>query len=211
MHERGAGQHRPLLVAGVAGGVGTSTWARILRLAMQVSVEDLRVFRGGPVDVLVTSNTTAATARIGPALAWCQWPPLLVVMHTVPGVITASRSYLRTVEPHITARLHIGHHRAWLEMDAAPGTTVQSLTHVKDVTKALRQLPDALASMATAWDHRPSPPDAGQPRPGLPPTPHGWSASGRLGPPVSPAPAGPPRVKRPPTGGHPHHRGASRR
>ncbi|EHY87485.1 hypothetical protein SacazDRAFT_00527 [Saccharomonospora azurea NA-128] len=141
------GQMRPLVVAGVAGGVGTSTWARVLYLATRLPVNDSGVYRGGVIDVLVSSNTAASTARLGPALAVCPRPPVLVVMHTVPGTIAESRSHLRKVQPHITARFDISHQRAWLEMANPPGTRVPP--KAKDIAEALRQLPAALQQMYT--------------------------------------------------------------
>src|SRR4051794_33841956 len=102
---------RPLLVAGVAGGVGTSTWARALRQLVAVPIRDVGVYpvddesgstsgtrrRGPIVDVLVTANTAASTApgRLGRALSACPRPPILVVMHTVPGSIGCARAHLR--------------------------------------------------------------------------------------------------------------------
>jgi hypothetical protein len=139
------GSFRPLLVAGVAGGVGTSTWARIVRLAAGLPVQDIGLFRGGLVDVLVTSNTAVSASRVGAALRACQRSPILVVMHIAPGVIAESRSYLRKVSPHIAARLDIAHHRSWLEMVQAPGE--QLSPRMKDVMAALRQFPGALRAM----------------------------------------------------------------
>lgn len=139
------GSYRPLLVAGVAGGVGTSTWARCLRLVTTFAVEDLGEYRGGLVDVLVTSNTAASTSRVGAALAVCPRPPVLVVMHTAPGVIAESRSHLRKVDPHITARFDIGHQRRWLEMDGAPGQRLPA--KAKDIAEAMRCFPEALRAM----------------------------------------------------------------
>ena len=140
----GAG-YRPLLVAGVAGGVGTSTWVRCLQLVTNLPVQDLGVYGGGVLDVLVCSNTAAATSRLGSALAACPRPPVLVVMHTAAGVVVASRSYLRRVGPHITARFDIGHQRRWLEMDSAPGSRLPA--KVKDIDEALRRFPEALRVM----------------------------------------------------------------
>lgn len=139
------GQFRPLLVAGVAGGVGTSTWARCVRLASGLPVEDLGVYRGGLVDVLVTSNTAAATSKLGPALAACARPPVLIVMHILPGVVAESRSHLRKADPHIAARFDIAHHRNWCEMESPPGRRLSP--KARDVIEALRRFPAALHTM----------------------------------------------------------------
>lgn len=145
-------QFRPLLVAGVAGGVGTSTWVRIVRVATALPVDDLGTYRadqpGRLVDILVTSNTAAATSRIGPALGCCPRPPLLVVMHTAPGVIAESRSYLRMADPHLTARFDIGHRRSWLEMTSAPGERLPA--KATDIETAMTQLAPALQAMFAA-------------------------------------------------------------
>jgi hypothetical protein len=200
------GQVRPLRVAGVAGGVGTSTWTRLLQLAFNLPVLDLREYRGGEVDVLVTSNTAAATARLGPALSVCPRPPVLVVMHTVPGVIAESRSHLRKVQPHITARFDIAHQRSWLEMESAPGPKISA--KAKDIVEALRQFPKALQQMYP----QPQPQQPGTPAPGLQmPMPAPAQAPGnRL---LAEPRAGPPPHQRwTPQGGGPqqnvvHHRG----
>jgi hypothetical protein len=136
--------YRPLFVAGVAGGVGTSTWARILDLTVQVPSLDRGRYNGGPVDFLVTSNTVASTARVGEALAQCPRPPLLLVMHTVAVGVIGARSYLRAVPPHITLRLDIPHHREWVEMVDPPGP---GIPRSPDVLKALRDIPAALLRM----------------------------------------------------------------
>jgi hypothetical protein len=142
---------RSLYVAGVAGGVGTSTWTRAFRSQVRVPVVELGVFvtflagierASGPVDVLVTSNTAAATAQIGGALAKCERPPLLVVMHTVPGSIGAARAHLRKAKPHITRRFDVPHQHMWLELDEPPGSYVP-----KSFTEIVHAVPAALHEM----------------------------------------------------------------
>lgn len=75
----------------------------------------------------------------------CGRAPVLVVMHTVPGVIGESRSQLRKAEPHVVARLDVAHHRVWLEMAQAPGARLSP--RMKDVLEALVRLPEALRAM----------------------------------------------------------------
>lgn len=182
------GQVQPLRVAGVAGGVGTSTWTRILQIAFNpLPVLDLRQYRGGEVDVLVTSNTAASTALLGQALNACPRPPVLVVMHTVPGVIAESRSYLRQVQPHITARFDIAHQRSWLEMEHAPGPRISS--KAKDIVDALNRLPQAIQQMY---------PSLAQPQPPRQPP---YSPA-----PGFPAPAPASRLMAEPRAGPPHQR-----
>lgn len=129
-------------MAGVAGGVGTSTWTRAFLSQVALPVEDRGVFLEGLVDVLVTSNTAAATARLGGALARCERPPLLVVMHTVPGRIGAARAYLRQVEPHVTRRFHVAHQHVWLELDEPPGRHLP-----KGFPELVQAIPAALQKM----------------------------------------------------------------
>lgn len=151
------GNSRPLLVAGVAGGVGTSTWVRALCRVIAMPVRDLGVYptdddpgsmggppRRPPVDVLVTSNTATATApaRLGRALAVCPRPPVLVVMHTVPGSIGAARAHLRAAQPHITRLVTVAHQTYWLELDEPPGKHLP-----KGFAELVRSLPDAFAQM----------------------------------------------------------------
>lgn len=138
-------QYRPLLVAGVAGGVGTSTWTRCLRIATNLDIEDLGVYGGGPVDVLVSSNTAASASRLGPVIAACPRPPVLIVMHTAAGVVAGSRPHLRKVSPHLSARFDISHRRQWLEMEAAPGKRLPA--KAKDIVEALQRFPHALRAM----------------------------------------------------------------
>ncbi|OLZ51708.1 hypothetical protein BS329_15705 [Amycolatopsis coloradensis] len=123
--------------------MGTSTVSRILLATATIPVHDLGLYRGGPVDLLITSNTAAATARLGHALAACPRAPVLIVMHTVPGGISrASKSHLRSAEPHLAARFEVFHHRQWPELENPPGKTVP-----KPVLDLVRQLPEAIQRM----------------------------------------------------------------
>jgi hypothetical protein len=178
------GKSRPLFVAGVAGGVGTSTWTRAFSSQVRLPVEDLGVFirylarinrASGIVDVLVTSNTASATAQLGEVLARCERPPLLVVMHTVPGSIAAARAYLRQAKPHITRRFDVPHQQVWLEMDQPPGRYLP-----KDFMSLVRAMPVALQEMYSS-----------PPRPPLGPslTPHPQVAVSGLGATTAPATA----------------------
>jgi len=199
----GGQQFRPLLVAGVAGGVGTSTWVRILRLATTLPVEDVGVYPadqpGRPVDILVCSNTAAAAARLGPVLGGCPRPPLLVVMHTASGVLTESRSYLRIADPHVTARFAIAHRRAWLEMAEAPGARLPP--KAGDIERAATELVPALQAMyarprPSALAGRTTGPTTGPAAPPGPPMPAGglMQPPPATGTPARPLPArgGPP-------------------
>jgi hypothetical protein len=159
------GGQDPLVVAGVAGGVGTSTWIRILQLGYpDAPVHDLSTIVydvSSPlgridawtktrhwVDVLVTSNTAAAAAQIRPALALCTRPPLLVVMHLAAIEPADTRAVLRAITPNITARFDIAYRRDWLELKAAPGSDLPP--KAKDIGTALAGFPHALQRMLAA-------------------------------------------------------------
>jgi hypothetical protein len=132
----------PLRVAGVAGGVGTSTVVRVLRMLFpQVPVVDLGQ-RRGEVDILVTSNTVSSARMIGEALGRTPRPPMLVVVHTAPGKIENAKPHLITVSPNVSAVFHIGHRRHWLEMAEAPGPELPRKG--ADLVKLVRGLADAL-------------------------------------------------------------------
>ena len=160
---------RPLLVAGVAGGVGTSTLTRLLHQHLRVPAHDMGVYRvdvyrGQQVDLLVSSNSAASTSQIGQALSAAPRPPVLVVMNTAVGVIDQSRAHLRMVIPHVSAVFEINHRRSWLEMAAAPG---EKLPRAKDLVAFIEGLPAAISAMyapATAAQSSPvRPPRAAAP------------------------------------------------
>jgi hypothetical protein len=133
-----------LVVAGVAGGVGTSTWSRIVARAWpRLQVTDGGVYRGGLIDVLVTSTTATATGRLAAALAACPRPPILVVMQTVPYRTPApSRALLRRALPHVAQLIEVGHQRTWLSLETPPGKVVPKAT-----AEAVRGLAAALTAM----------------------------------------------------------------
>ncbi|WP_158886263.1 hypothetical protein [Amycolatopsis anabasis] len=202
---------RPLLLGGVAGGVGTSTFVRVLRAVATIPVHDLGVYRGGLVDLLITSNTASATAQLGCALAACPRPPVLIVMHTVPGGISrASKSHLRSAEPHLSSTFEVFHQRTWPELDSPPGKSVP-----KPVVSLVRELPEAVRRMYSVPARHVAPQNSG-PQP-LPPavTPPGRTVSPprprefppRAGPPppaAGPPLPGPPQFSVPQPGGLPH-------
>ncbi|MFJ8966665.1 hypothetical protein ACIRG5_45450 [Lentzea sp. NPDC102401] len=162
------------MVAGVAGGVGTSTWVRLWLAAhggaFGIDIKDhghytngrvpiyvngrVAAYTNGRVDVLVSSNTAASTSRIGSTLrtmqqladrnGYHQPPPVLVVMHTVAGAVRTLKADLITVQPHLTTTLHIRHKPEWLLMQQPPGDA--ALSH-KDIVDALVAIPQAIKEM----------------------------------------------------------------
>jgi hypothetical protein len=157
---------RPLLLGGVVGGVGVSTFARVLHAAVTVAVHDMGRYEGvGPLDLLVTSNTAASTTMLGRLLGLCPRPPVLIVMHTVAGGINrASRAHLRAAEPHVCTVLEVLHQRSWPGLAAPPGLLVP-----KRVLAVARELPAAVQRMyADTAPRRPVRTVATRPDPGGP-------------------------------------------
>lgn len=108
------GQPRVITVAGVGGGVGTSTVASLL------GALDVGLWTHHPiaVDVLVCSPTSQSTARaeqaIGQHLAAAGCTPLLVVVSDgVRGVPADSRSRLTTLRPLCREVVHLPWVAAW--------------------------------------------------------------------------------------------------
>lgn len=115
---------RPTWVAGVTGGVGTRTVARLLATQTPSPVTPLAL---GPhqhyCDVLVTAIPAAATRWLPAALSHVDTPPVLVVVHTVPGELpSSSRARIRAARAHVTAVVHLPHVRGWLALDTPPGS-----------------------------------------------------------------------------------------
>ncbi len=210
------GGGRPLYVAGVAGGVGTSTWVRILQGSSGVPVEDRGRyldhvvedrgrFLNTAVDILVTDNSASAASRIGDALRVCPRKPVLVVMHRAVGEIAEARPFLRQAEPHLSAVFSIAHRREWLGQVTAPGSSLPR--KAKDVADVLEKLWPALHAMYS----EPLRPSAAAPAPGVTPAAQPARQSTSWPQPAVPR-AGPhPGQRWPPQqgGGPPHalHRG----
>lgn len=113
---------RPTWVSGVTGGVGTRTVTRLLATQTPSPVTPINL---GPeqhyCDVLVTATPAAATRWLPAALAHIDAPPVLVVVHTVPGSVpSSSRARIRAGRAHVTAVVHLPHLRSWLALDTPP-------------------------------------------------------------------------------------------
>jgi hypothetical protein len=114
---RPGGRRRAVLVAGVAGGVGTSTLAFALRAV------DRGVSTGTAVDVLVCRATgdslirAAGTAHL--MTAGTGQPPVLAVTALDghgPGRALAAR--IRLVEPHVRTVVLVPHVRRWRDIES---------------------------------------------------------------------------------------------
>jgi hypothetical protein len=127
----------PLQVAGVAGGVGARTVARLLQAQQR-----FLTYPGQQVDVLVTSITASATAWLPIALRQVASPPVLAVSHTVPGPVPpAAQSRLRTLAPQVSHIVHVPHIWGWLTLDEPPGDVLP-----RRAARARRRLLAAVAA-----------------------------------------------------------------
>lgn len=134
-------------IAGVAGGVGTTT------VATAIGGIDNGVFTGEPVDILVCRATGDSLIRAGKAAqlvtADRRPRPLLVVTAAdVSGPCRPVTSRLRLLEPHTRALLVVPYVRRWKELsvplDEVTGLLDRPLTDLPRVLRpyaaAMRQL-----------------------------------------------------------------------
>lgn len=128
-------QTRPPVVAGVAGGVGTTMVACALRPAV-----DRQVYRGGPVDVLVCRSTVASVRVAHRAIAAAPGRPVLVVVQDMPQrPPTVVQSLLSMVLPHCAAIVGMPFVADW-RRDSNPWcqATEVAMGSVARVPRALR-------------------------------------------------------------------------
>ncbi|KAA2261527.1 hypothetical protein F0L68_17295 [Solihabitans fulvus] len=149
-------QTRPILIAGVAGGVGTSTAARLLALT-RIEVHDLGRYLGGPVDVVVTSTHARATRALLTVLDEIrrhpQAPqPVVVVVGIAPVTPSATRARLRAATPYLADLVTIPYIPDWVGRDDPLGDGIE-------LPKGARKIPRALVEAL----HRMWPPAAAQP------------------------------------------------
>lgn len=137
-------------VAGVAGGVGTST------VATAIGAFDRGLFTGRGVDVLVCRATGDSLIRAGRAAQLCidesGHPPVLAV--TAIGGSGPSRpvtARLRLVEPHACAVVVLPYVKRWREL-AAPLDDVRGLLAVTpaELPRPLRSYAAALRELRSA-------------------------------------------------------------
>ncbi|GAA4009851.1 hypothetical protein GCM10022247_34990 [Allokutzneria multivorans] len=173
------GQRQPLAIAGVAGGVGTSTWVRLLQRA-EVAATDTGVYHGGELTMLVTNTTAAATRHIGTALWLSPRPPILVVLATSPRDLQgAAKSFVTAAKPHLAYQLALPYERRWAGLVEAPGPgDLRARTRL-----VLNQLPEALRAFYSQTPRRPAATEAAiaraNPRAATPATATGtWARAG---------------------------------
>lgn len=100
-------------VAGVAGGVGTST------VAAAVAGMDGAIYRGGQlVHVLVCRSTMASLGAAQRALHAAPMPPVLAVVADIPRDLgRPARARLWLTEPHAAAVVHLPFVLGWRDLD----------------------------------------------------------------------------------------------
>ncbi|WP_214404798.1 hypothetical protein [Pseudonocardia lacus] len=131
-----------LLVAGVAGGVGTTT------VATAIGATDRGVFTGRAVDVLVcraTGDSLLRAARAAHLITTTGHRPVLAVTAAdASGPSRPVTARLRLLEPHAAAVVVLPFVRRWREL-AVPLDEVRGL-----LTRPVTELPRPLRRYATA-------------------------------------------------------------
>ena len=138
-----AAARRAPTVAGVAGGVGTTTIARAL------AGSDRGVFTGRPVDVLVcraTADSLVRAARAAYLISTQQHrrPVLAVNTADAAGPSRPSVARMRLLEPHTAGVVVLPYVRRWRDL----ATPLQDVTGL--LTRPVTELPRPLRRFATA-------------------------------------------------------------
>lgn len=155
------GTRRPaaprLLVAGVAGGVGTTT------VATGIAGVDRGVFTGRPVHVLVCRATGDSLVRAGRAAqlvaAAGGRPVVAVTTADAAGPSRPVSARLRLLEPHAAAVVVLPFVRRWREL-SVPLDEVRGLltTPLTELPRPLRRFAAALRDLHAATGRAPHPP-----------------------------------------------------
>ena len=129
-------------IAGVAGGVGTSTLAAALR------ARDCGIYRGGDVvDVLVARSSMYSLGCAQRAIAATPAPPVLAVVTEVPGSLPGVvKTRLRMTEPHVAAIVVLPFVLDWAERDNPHGDATHLLV-AEPASKSARAFRDALLDL----------------------------------------------------------------
>lgn len=121
-----------VFIAGVTGGVGARTLARLLTPHCPVDT----CFLTEPLqtaDVLVANITAAATAWLPVALGHLNATPVLAVVHTVPGPVPpATRTRLRAARPHVRQTVHLPHTPGWTAIETPPAEVLPRAARARD-------------------------------------------------------------------------------
>ncbi len=156
-HPRRVHRGRPT-VAGVAGGVGTTT------VAAALGAVDRGVVVGRGVDILVCRATGDSLVRAGRAAqlvaaATGRRPVIVVTAADAGGACRPTTARLRLLEPHASAIVALPFVRRWREL-AAPLDEARTLLRLPlgEVPRPLRRYAGALHDLVSALDARPSAP-----------------------------------------------------
>ena len=149
-----AATRRAVTVAGVAGGVGTTTIARAL------AGVDRGVFTGRPVDVLVcraTADSLLRAARAAYLISTQQHrrPVLAVNTADAAGPSRPSTARMRLLEPHTAGVVVLPYVRRWRDL-ATPLQDVTGLLGrpVTELPRPLRRFATAVHALADRLGHR---------------------------------------------------------
>jgi hypothetical protein len=164
-------------IAGVGGGVGVTTLARLLQAA------DEGVYAGQPVRVLVcrstASSTAAATVAVASQAVQATGPVLAVVGDGPWPTPAAVRARLRMLEPHVPKVVHVPYVGRWRELDdpLAADAPAPPKPFRAAITTLIAAISAQHAAHQAAWpdghgDQASQPDGAGQRRPGGPEAAH---------------------------------------
>ena len=166
-----AATRRAPTVAGVAGGVGTTTIARAL------AGSDRGVFTGRPVDVLVcraTADSLVRAARAAYLISTQQHrrPVLAVNTADSAGPSRPSVARMRLLEPHTAGVVVLPYVRRWRDLATPLQDVTGLLTRpVTELPRPLRRFATAVHALAHSLGHRTgatSPPHSSAPHRPLP-------------------------------------------
>lgn len=122
------------LVAGVAGGVGTTT------VAAAVAASDCGICRAGqPVDAVVCRDTVVSLGAAHRAVNAAVGKPLLVVVaSTEKATPKAASARIEMVTPHVAGVVHVPFVMRWREVTDPWSQAANVLRHSESVPKWLR-------------------------------------------------------------------------
>lgn len=136
---------RAPLVCGVAGGVGATT------IAAALQAQDLGIYCGGPVDIVVCRTTSSSVAAAHRVVNAAPSKPVLVVVADGPLRMPApAKARLTMVEPHLTALVAMPFVPRWREIDQALEQAVSALRYPDRVPKWLQPWAGALGQVMAA-------------------------------------------------------------
>lgn len=149
------------LVAGVSGGVGTTT------VAAALAATDCGVYRAGqPVDAVVCRDTVVSLGVAHRAINAVPGKPLLVVVASTSNATPkAASARIEMVKPHVSAVVHVPFVMRWREVTDPWAQASNVLRYPEAVPKWLRpfaqsmqQLYDTLLAHLRSTQHTPAPP-----------------------------------------------------